>query len=108
MFPTKKLKSKMLRGIVVYFLLLFCLLTKDGLSLAIDVLCEKSSISAEMSFQDTLEEDGSDDFFASEDFGLQLNQNPNDGFAERSISDHYSEFPLNVLLEQVSPPPRMA
>jgi len=108
MFPTRKLKINMLRGIVVYFLLLFSLLTKDGLSLAFDVLCEKSSISVEMSFQDTLEEDGSDDFFASEDFGLQLNQSHNDSFAERSIPDHYSETALNVLLEQVSPPPRMA
>lgn len=108
MFPTRKLTINMLRGIVVYFLLLFSLLTKDGLSLAFDVLCEKSSISVEMSFQDTLEEDGSDDFFASEDFGIQLNQSHNDSFAERLISDYYSETALNVLLEQVSPPPRMA
>jgi hypothetical protein len=98
----------MFRGIVVYFLLVFCLLTKDGLSLALDILCEKSSISLEISLEDSLEEDGSDDLFASEDFGLQLNQNHNDSLVERTIPDHYSESALNVLLEQLSPPPRMA
>ena len=98
----------MLRGILVYFLLVFCLLTKDGLSLALDMLREKSSISVEMSFEDSLEEDGSDDFFAFEDFGLQLNQNHTDSFADRSIHDYYSQSALNVLLEQVSPPPRIA
>ncbi len=98
----------MIRGILVYFLLVFCLLTKDGLSLALNVLCEKSSISLEMSFEDSLEEDGSDDFFASEDFGSQLNQNQMGSYVDKSIDDQYKQSALNVLLEQVSPPPRMA
>lgn len=98
----------MIRGILVYFLLVCCLLTKDGLSLALDTWVEKSSLSLEMSFEDSLEEDGSDDFFASEDFGIALNQNPLDGFIDKSIDDQYQKSVLNVLLEQLSPPPRLA
>lgn len=98
----------MVRGILVYFLLVFCLLTKDGLSLALDVLCEKSLISLEMSFEDSLEEDGLDDIFASEDFGLKLTQYQVNRFTDRSIPDQYRQSTLNVLLEQVSPPPRIA
>jgi hypothetical protein len=61
-----------------------------------------------MSFEDSLEEDGSDDFFASEDFGPKLDLNQNDSYADKSISDQYSQSALQVLLEQVIPPPRIA
>ena len=98
----------MLRGIVCYFLLVFCLLTKDGISLAFDVLVEKNPISLEMNFEDTFEEDGCNDIFANEDFGLDLDQNNIDGFADKSINDQYKLSTLHVLLEQESPPPRMA
>ena len=98
----------MVRGIVVYFLLVFCLLTKDGLSLALDVLNEKSTISFEMNFEDSMEEDGTDEFFASDDFGLDVNQNNFDRFTDKSINDQYKQSSLHVLLEQESPPPRMA
>ena len=47
----------MVKGIVVYFLLVFCLLTKDGLSFALNVLDEKSRVSLEMNFEDSMEED---------------------------------------------------
>jgi hypothetical protein len=42
----------MVRGIVCYFLLVFCLLTKDGISSAFDVLVEKNPISLEMNFEE--------------------------------------------------------
>ena len=98
----------MVRGFVVYFLLVFCLLTKDGLTLAFNTLNEKSTISLEMNFEDSLEEDGTDEFFASDDFGLDVNQNNYDGFTDKSINDQYKQSSLHVLLEQESPPPRMA
>ena len=98
----------MVRGFVVYFLLVFCLLTKDGLTLAFNILNEKSTISLEMNFEDSLEEDGTDEFFASDDFGLDVNQNNFDGFTDKSINDQYKKSSLHVLLEQESPPPRMA
>ena len=98
----------MVRGFVVYFLLVFCLLTKDGLTLAFNILNEKSTISLEMNFEDSLEEDGTDEFFASDDFGLDVNQNNFDGFTDKSINAQYKQSSLHVLLEQESPPPRMA
>ena len=98
----------MVRGFVVYFLLVFCLLTKDGLTLAFNILNEKSTISLEMNFEDSLEEDGTDEFFASDDFGLDVNQNNFDGFTDKSINDQYKQSSLHVLLEKESPPPRMA
>ena len=98
----------MLRGIICYFLLVFCLLTKDGISLAFDVLVEKNPISLEMNFEDSLEEDGTDEFFASDDFGLDVSQNNFDRFTDKSINDQYKQSTLHVLLEQESPPPRTA
>lgn len=98
----------MIRAIFVYFLLVVCLLTKDGLSLALDVLCEKSSVALEMSFEDSFGEDGLDDLFASEDFGLQLNQNQMDGYVDKLIYVQYKQSAIHVLLEQVIPPPRTA
>jgi hypothetical protein len=98
----------MVKGIIVYFLLVFCLLTKDGLTLAFNILNEKSTISLEMNFEDSMEEDGTDEFFASDDFGLDLDQNNIDGFADKSINDQYKLSTLHVLLEQESPPPRTA
>ena len=98
----------MVRGFVVYFLLVFCLLTKDGLTLAFNILNEKSTISLEMNFEDSLEEDGTDEFFACDDFGLDVNQNNFDGFTDKSINDQYKQSSLHVLLEKESPPPRMA
>ena len=98
----------MVRGFVVYLLLVFCLLTKDGLTLAFNILNEKSTISLEMNFEDSLEEDGTDEFFACDDFGLDVNQNNFDGFTDKSINDQYKQSSLHVLLEKESPPPRMA
>ena len=98
----------MVRGFVVYFLLVFCLLTKDGLTLAFNILNEKSTISLEMNFEDSLEEDGTDELFACDDFGLDVNQNNFDGFTDKSINDQYKQSSLHVLLEKESPPPRMA
>jgi hypothetical protein len=96
----------MLKGIIVYFLFLFCLLTKDGISLVIEVIREKGNIACELNLSDSFEEDSSDDFFDSEDFGFELNLNAFDGFIDKSIDDQDQKSVLNVLLEHVSPPPR--
>jgi hypothetical protein len=98
----------MVKGFVVYFLLVFCLLTKDGLTFALNLLNETSTISLEMNFEDSMEEDGNDEFFASENLGLDINQNNIDGFADKSINDQYKLSTLHVLLDQESPPPRTA
>ena len=108
MFPTKKLRINSMRGIVIYCFIVFSLLLKDGISLAINTLREqeKTTISYDMSLEDSLEEDGSEDLFAATlpdvikpvlaDIAIQV------------ILDHYKASHLQVLLEQVSPPPRMA
>ena len=110
MFPTKKLKNNRMRRILLYFMLFCCLLTKDGLSYAFDVLKQTVDISvlADPACEDTLEEEGAPedwlDHAASINVNLQL-QIPNlkkTSFPERNESE------LNVLLEQVSPPPRLA
>lgn len=98
-----------MRVIVIYFLFVFCLLMKDGFSLAINDFLEKSetAISQELALEDSAEEEAPEDCF---NHALLLNvvlqvQIPNPqktSFPERNESE------LNVLLEQVSPPPRMA
>jgi hypothetical protein len=98
----------MLRTIITYFLLVFCLLTKESVSLTFDLLREKSAISSEMNFEDSMEEDGIDDLMASEDLSVDLNENNLNGFADKSIVDQYKKSTLHVLLELESPPPRMA
>ena len=98
----------MVKGFVVYFLLVFCLLTKDGLTFALNLLNETSTISLEMNFEDSMEEDGNDEFFASENLGLDINQNNFGCFTDKSINDQYKQSSLHVLLEKENPPPRIA
>ena len=109
MFPTKKLKMNRMRRIVLYFMLFCCLLTKDGLSYAFEVLKKTVDVSvlSDPPCEDTLEEEGvPEDWWnhgASINVVLSL-QIPNlkkTSFPERNESE------LNVLLEQVSPPPRL-
>jgi hypothetical protein len=58
-----------MRGIVIYFLFVFCLLLKDGVSLVIDQLQQKEemAISQELTLEDSIEEDVPDDFFAGDE-----------------------------------------
>jgi hypothetical protein len=110
MFPTRKLKNNMLRRILLYFMLFCCLLTKDGLSYAFDVLKKTVDVSvlSDPPCEDTLEEEGAPEDWLTHAALLNVNlqlQIPNlkkTSFPERNESE------LNVLLEQVSPPPRLA
>ena len=97
----------MVQGIVVYFLLVFCLLTKDGLSFALNVLDEKSSVSLEMNFEGSMEEDESEDLWHEINLGsglsllLALKK-------EKSKIGYTNSFLLLVHLEHVGPPPKYA
>jgi hypothetical protein len=100
----------MFTRILLYFMLFTCLLTKDGISYAFDLLKEKAEISmfTDVEWEDVKEEEGTpEDWWnhgALDNLVLQI-QIPNlkkTSFPERNESE------LNVLLELVSPPPRMA
>lgn len=86
-----------------------CLLTKDGISYAFDKLKENSEISllTNMEWEDSAEEEGSTEDWLNPSFmdlvpQMLVEKLINTSFPERNESE------LNVLLEQVSPPPRMA
>ena len=91
-------------------MLFTCLLTKDGISYAFDLLKETAEMSMLNSgeWEDTMEEEGSPEDWWNHGAldNLVLNvQIPNlkkTSFPERNESE------LNVLLEQIIPPPRMA
>ena len=97
----------MVKGIFVYFLLVFSLLTKDGLSFALNVLDEKSSVSLEMNFEGSMEEDESEDLWHEINLGsglsllLALKK-------EKSKIGYTNSFLLLVHLEHVGPPPKYA
>jgi ligand-binding sensor domain-containing protein len=99
-----------MRGIFIYFLFVFCLLLKDGVSLAIYQLREKEEMatSQELALEDSMEEDVPDDFFASDESALVIDQIKVGRFFSSKDLPPTSESELNVLLEQVSPPPRLA
>ncbi len=87
---------------------MFSLLLKDGISLAIKTLREqeKTTISYDMSLEDSPEEDGAEDLFTATlpDGITPVLVN----FSVQEMLDQYKASPLQVLLEQVSPPPRTA
>ena len=98
-----------MRVIGIYFLFLFCLLMKDGFSLAIDDFRKKgeTAISQELALEDSVEEGAPEDCMNHAVFinvlpQLQIPNPQKTCFPERNESE------LNVLLEQISPPPRMA
>ena len=99
-----------MRGIFIYFLFVFCLLLKDGVSLAMDQLREKEEMatSQELALEESMEEDVPDDFFASDESALVIDQIKIGRFFSPRDLPPTSESELNVLLELVSPPPRMA
>lgn len=99
----------MLRRILLYFMLFCCLLTKDGLSYAFDVLKKTVDVSvlSDPPCEDSMEEEGvPEDLWGHATpnnlvLSLQIPSPQKTSFPERNESE------LNVLLEQVSPPPRM-
>ena len=99
----------MVKRIFLYFMFFTCLLTKDGISYAFDKLKEHSEISllTNMEWEDSAEEEGSTEDWLNPSFmdlvpQMLVEKLINTSFPERNESE------LNVLLEQVSPPPRMA
>ncbi len=100
----------MVKRIFLYFMFCSCLLTKDGISYAFDKLKENSEISllTNMEWEDSAEEEGSSEDWLNHSSIIDLvpqiaiEKLINTSFPERNESE------LNVLLEQVSPPPRMA
>ena len=97
----------MVKGIFVYFLLVFSLLTKDGLSFALNVLDEKSSVSLEMNFEGSMEEDESEDLWHEINLGSGLSLLPALK-KEKSKIGYTNSFLLLVHLEHVGPPPKYA
>lgn len=98
-----------MRVIVIYFLFVFCLLMKDRFSLAIDDFREKgeTAISQELALEDSVEEGAPEDCMNHAVLinavpQLQIPNPQKTSFPERNESE------LNVLLEQIIPPPRMA
>jgi hypothetical protein len=100
----------MFTRILLYFMLICCLLTKDGLTYAFDVLKKTVDVSvlSDPPCEDSMEEEGTpEDWWnhrALDNLVLQV-QIPN---PKRTSFPERNESELNVLLEQVSPPPRMA
>ena len=90
-------------------MLFCCLLTKDGLSYAFDVLKKTVDVSvlSDPPCEDSLEEEGVPEDWCNHAASinvvhpLQIPNPQKTSFPERNESE------LNVLLEQVSPPPRM-
>jgi hypothetical protein len=99
----------MFKRILLYFMLFTSLLTKDGLSYAFDVLKKTVDVSvlSDPPCEDSMEEEGVPEDWcshaASINVVLQL-QIPN---LKKTSFPEWNESELNVLLEQLSPPPRM-
>jgi hypothetical protein len=99
----------MFKRILLYFILFTSLLTKDGLSYAFDVLKKTVDVSvlSDLPSEDSMEEEGVPEDWcshaASISVVLQL-QIPN---LKKTSFPEWNKSELNVLLELVSPPPRM-
>jgi hypothetical protein len=95
----------MFKRILLYFMLFTSLLTKDGLSYAFDVLKKTVDVSvlSDPPCEDSMEEEGVPEDWCSHaaSINVVLHNLKKTSFPE------WNESELNVLLEQVSPPPRM-
>jgi hypothetical protein len=101
----------MLKGIFVYFLLVICLLSKDGINFCIDTLRDTNTFSSyvDMSLEDTLEEeDVTEDWWHFTSSGFENLPAFSGILVDKTILASPEAALLNVLLEQVSPPPRIA
>lgn len=99
-----------MRRILLYFMLFCCLLTKDGLSYAFDFLKQTVDISilADFECEDSLEEEGSPEDWFNHGAPIQVVHQLQIPNLNKTSFPVRNESELNVLLEQVSPPPRMA
>lgn len=110
MYPMRKLKINMIQRILLYFMLFVCLLTKDGISFAFDFLKERveMTILNDITWEDSMEEEGEPEDWLDDASVVHVmpqiyfNKSTKTAFPERN------EARLHVLLEQISPPPRMA
>jgi hypothetical protein len=101
----------MLKGIIIYFLLVICLLSKDGINFCIDSYRDAKALACQVdiSLEDNLEEeDVTEDLWHFASSGLENLPKFSVLPGNNSIVASPEAALLNVLLEQVSPPPRMA
>jgi hypothetical protein len=99
-----------MRGIVIYFLFVFSLLLKDGVSLAVDTFSSKEefTISYDMSLGDTMKEEVKKNDIFTDYFELCLLPIDYLDFKLNNPNSFVLIIGLNVHLEQLSPPPRLA
>jgi hypothetical protein len=99
----------MLKGITLYFLIVISLLSKDGLSLAFNSCQTMVEISVGMGlgFDDSLEEDSTEDLWHDANHGLIESLIP--VFKKEKVKILYTNsFLLKVHVEHVGPPPQCA
>ncbi len=91
-------------------MLFVCLLTKDGISYAFDVLKEKVEISSlnDIEMEDSMEEEGSTEDWLNHASLVNLVPKLLIEISNKNSFPDRNEAELQVLLELVSPPPRMA
>ena len=100
----------MCRAILIYSLLFVCLFTKDGISYTFDVLKEKVEISSlnDIEMEDSMEEEGSTEDWLNHASLVNLVPKLLNEISNKNSFPDRNEAELHVLLELVSPPPRMA
>ena len=97
----------MLKGIIIYFLLVICLLSKDGINFCIDSYRDVDTIACDIDLS-LDEEDAAEDLWHFASSGLENLPEFSVVAGNKTIVISSEATLLNVLLEQVSPPPRMA
>ena len=101
----------MLKGIIISFLLVICLLSKDGINFCIDSYRDAKAFACQVdiSLEDNLEgEDVTEDLWHFASSGLENLPEFSVVAGNKTIVISSEATLLNVLLEQASPPPRMA
>jgi hypothetical protein len=96
----------MLKGIIIYFLLVICLLSKDGINFCIDSYRDVDTIACDIDLG-LDEEDAAEDLWHFASSGLENLPEFSVVAGNKTIVISSEATLLNVLLEQVSPPPRL-
>lgn len=99
------------KGILLYFMLLTCLITHDGISLAFNALRDSTETSclSSFSFEDSMEEENaSEDFWDQMDTSLEAQSSVLVEIISKVYYGYRNQSVSQVFLEQVSPPPRIA
>lgn len=100
----------MLKRILLYLILFSCLLSKDGISYAFDLLKNKEDVSMlnDVEMEDSMEEEGSPEDWLNHALPLTLVPQLEIPNLNKTSFPERNESKLNVLLELVIPPPRIA